>query len=227
MPTTKRRRAIDIPESVYQLLKQESEKRGYKTPTSLLSKILTGEASPLEGNPDLHVPKTHSVSMTEALWLAFRVRKNQFDDVPMKIVASWITLGHHTALKDWELIKGEAEAAQREQDRIGRTEAKPENKKVKKEAPQMQEVVQPVSQPDAQADPEANQTECEKVEPIKVQEAEKEPVLEPEYTATDDEPEIEESEDSKPILQPPVETKMVERSAISEQEEFYGGVKLF
>lgn len=204
MTTNKRRRAIDIPESLYQLVKRKASERGVKTPTGLVSKILIGEEAPIEGQVDIYEKSKHSVSMTEALWLSIKVRQDNQKVASITSCSCDILLGTSQPLSEAELSEG-LKWAQTREDRRAMKISEPPKKKAQK----------------AKKRAKAKAKKPESVEP------EKEIVIESEYTETDDVFEDDKREDSKPIFQPAVENKMVDRPAVTEQDEFYGGVKLF
>lgn len=204
MTTTKRRRAIDIPESLYQLVKKQASERGVKTPTGLVSKILVGEDAPVRGQVDIYEKSKHSVSMTEALWLSIKVRQDNQRVASITSCSCDILLGASQPLSKAELSEG-LKWAQTREDRRAMRISEPPKKKVRK----------------------AKKRVKAKAEKAKQVEPEKEIVVESEHIETDDVFEDDKREDSKPIFQPSIENKMVDRPAITEQDEFYGGVKLF
>jgi len=116
MKNNKRRRAIDISEPLYELMKLESIKRGARTPTNFLSKILVGGEAPISGDSGIINGARHSVSMTEALWLAVRKRK-EARGLHMRLVVSNIILGADSPLSNEEIYHGVKEAKNREQER--------------------------------------------------------------------------------------------------------------
>lgn len=118
MKNNKRRRSIDISEPLYELLKLESIKRGSRTPTNFLSKILMGGEAPISGDANIIKGDRHSVSMTEALWLAVRKRKD-IRGLHMRLVVSNIILGADSPLSNEEIYHGVKEAKKREQERSG------------------------------------------------------------------------------------------------------------
>jgi len=124
MPATKskkRRRSINIYPTIISALKEEAKSRGVKSPTTLASMIVIGEAKaltvdvPLEG-------KRKGVSMTEATWLSIKARAEKMSEaqgvaIGQPTIFTEIILGKISPLSEEEISLGLTQARQREEDR--------------------------------------------------------------------------------------------------------------
>jgi len=136
MPATKskkRRRSINIYPTIISALKEEAKSRGVKSPTTLASMIVIGEAKaltvdvPLEG-------KRKGVSMTEATWLSIKARAEKISEaqgvaIGQPTIFTEIILGKISPLSEEEISLGLTQARQREEDRANNIDEPIEKKK--------------------------------------------------------------------------------------------------
>ena len=157
--TGKRRRSINIHESLIDALKAEAARRGAKTHTGLASDIALGESEPLPFGVKLE-GKRRGISMKESTWLSIKSRSDKLSEGKEKpishaLIFMEMLIGTQEHLSKEEISLGLTQASEREKDRVVKC-AEVEPNGITKDAGEKNIQPDPDTQSDAQQEPEGD-----------------------------------------------------------------------